>query len=65
MNHYIVGLAIAFIFLAAADLRKHGWKRLKRPQRLSAGSLAVWVRSCPTGWCRKVSLRGWPPSIFW
>ncbi len=21
--------------------------------------------SCPTGWCRKVSLRGWPPSIFW
>ena len=22
-------------------------------------------RSCPTGWCRKVSRRGWPPSIFW
>ena len=21
--------------------------------------------SCPAGWCRKVSLRGWPPSIFW
>ncbi len=21
--------------------------------------------SCPTGWCKKVSLRGWPPSIFW
>lgn len=21
--------------------------------------------SCPTGWCRKVSLIGWPPSIFW
>jgi hypothetical protein len=20
--------------------------------------------SCPGGWCRKVSLRGWPPSIF-
>ena len=21
--------------------------------------------SCPGGWCRKVSLIGWPPSIFW
>ena len=21
--------------------------------------------SCPRGWCRKVSLIGWPPSIFW
>lgn len=28
----------------------------------------VWTLSdgsCPAGWCRKVSLRGWPPSIFW
>jgi len=24
-----------------------------------------WHWSCPTGWCRKVSLMGWPPSIFW
>jgi hypothetical protein len=21
--------------------------------------------SCPEVWCRKASLRGWPPSIFW
>lgn len=43
MNYYFVGLAIAFVFLAVKDLRKHGWKRMERPQRLSAGSLTIWM----------------------
>ncbi|RSX42771.1 hypothetical protein DAH93_17355 [Sphingomonas koreensis] len=29
------------------------------------GAARAYLGSCPTGWCRKVSLRGWPPSIFW
>jgi hypothetical protein len=43
MNYYFVGLTIAFVFLAAKDLRKHGWKRMERPPLLSAGSPMNWM----------------------
>lgn len=42
----------------------HHWARMYEycPQLASRD---VAARSCPAGWCRKVFLRGWPPSIFW